>query len=112
MQMMDLARSLESAELNAESYNSNSINPVVAAINDANNNSKKGKGCWNCGNNRHPKSACPAKDSVCRKCNRKGHFDKCCRSSKGNHIAAIMNDSSEEDQNKTTASAVFTPSFI
>ena len=34
--------------------------------------------CGRCGNN-HEKDKCPAKDQVCSKCNKKGHYQKMCR---------------------------------
>ncbi|XP_069977729.1 uncharacterized protein [Penaeus vannamei] len=37
--------------------------------------------CFFCGLLRHPRSKCPARDAVCHKCQKKGHFSKVCRSS-------------------------------
>ena len=36
--------------------------------------------CFYCGNKRHPRKDCPAKDSVCFMCTKQGHFAKVCRS--------------------------------
>ena len=38
----------------------------------------KGK-CTRCLGNAHPRNLCPASDSVCRKCSKKGHWAKACR---------------------------------
>ena len=38
--------------------------------------------CFFCGNSNHPRSRCPARDAVCSKCERKGHFAKVCRGRK------------------------------
>ena len=36
--------------------------------------------CWNCGRRRHTSlQLCPAKDEICYRCNRKGHYGRCCR---------------------------------
>ena len=41
------------------------------------------KGCSRCGKHpAHDKAHCPAKDAICRKCNKKGHFQALCRSAK------------------------------
>ncbi|KAG7171970.1 Gag-Pol polyprotein-like 3, partial [Homarus americanus] len=36
--------------------------------------------CYFCGGVRHNRPQCPARDSTCHKCNKKGHFAKICRS--------------------------------
>ena len=36
------------------------------------------KSCSCCGQKQHPKDKCPAKDAVCRCCQRKGHFQAYC----------------------------------
>ena len=36
--------------------------------------------CFFCGNARHPRSKCPAREVTCNKCHKKGHFAKVCRS--------------------------------
>lgn len=108
--MIDLARSLESAEQNAESYLNNSPKEITAAAAAAavNHSYKREKGCWNCGNRKHPKSSCPAKDQTCHKCNKVGHYAKLCKS-RGNVSAAALE---EENPDKTAASALFTPFLL
>lgn len=46
-----------------------------------NNRSANIDHCWNCGQNKHPREQCPAKNSICHQCQRKGHYAKCCKSS-------------------------------
>ena len=41
--------------------------------------SDKGKKCQWCGRTPHARKHCPAKDALCRKCGRKGHFQLVCR---------------------------------
>ena len=36
------------------------------------------KRCWNCGNVRHSKAVCPARNAVCYNCSKTGHFAKFC----------------------------------
>ena len=94
---LDQARSLDSAQKNVECYSHNN-NPsqftVAISSHDemfeqhpmhVNQISKDPSKCWNCGNNRHPRSNCPARDAQCNKCNRKGHFSSLCRSSNNNN---------------------------
>ena len=50
--------------------------------------STKKDACYFCGNNRHPRSNCPARDSECRNCSRKGHWAKVCKSSSTNALGA------------------------
>ena len=38
--------------------------------------------CCFCGNCCHPRLKCPARDAVCNKCGRQGHFSKVCKSPK------------------------------
>lgn len=40
------------------------------------------KPCGWCGRNRHSRASCPAKDAVCRKCDKRGHFEVVCRSTR------------------------------
>ena len=34
--------------------------------------------CMYCGNKKHPRKFCPAKDVICFNCLKKGHFSKVC----------------------------------
>ena len=51
---------------------------------------QKNSKCFLCGNNRHPRIVCSARESLCSKCGKKGHFAKVCRSSTS---AAVTTDS-------------------
>ena len=42
------------------------------------------------GNNRHPRSACPAQETVCHKCQKQGYFAKVCKSNRS--LAATKSD--------------------
>ena len=36
--------------------------------------------CYFCGYKKHPRLKCPAKEAICKKCSKVGHFAKVCRS--------------------------------
>ena len=38
----------------------------------------RGRQCTRCGKGQHPKEKCPAKDAVCHRCEKKGHYSKQC----------------------------------
>lgn len=102
------ARALEQAQNQSASYENN----IVAAAPDqedirlaatqrkqqktgnSNNTGHDNKSsqikehCYFCGNARHARSICPAKDSECRNCKKKGHWSKVCRSSAPNTLGA------------------------
>ncbi|KAK8385250.1 hypothetical protein O3P69_012221 [Scylla paramamosain] len=48
--------------------------------------------CWNCGTSHAPdRASCLAREAVCVACRKKGHFKRCCRSSKRPHGTASAN---------------------
>lgn len=89
--MFDQARALDSAMRSSESYSA--PQPVTAAAPEvATQDPNQGDSaqsdptiaatdlkCFFCGNPKHPRSKCPARDAVCNKCHKKGHFAKVCR---------------------------------
>ena len=44
-------------------------------------NSQSQGTCTRCGKSPHDRQSCPARDAVCRKCSKRGHFQAVCRSS-------------------------------
>nr|XP_045588770.1 uncharacterized protein LOC123750711 [Procambarus clarkii] len=44
--------------------------------------------CFLCDHTRHPHSRCPAREAVCMKCKKKGHYAKVCRSLKQTNSAS------------------------
>ena len=92
------ARQLEIAQKNASSY----VNPsYVACISNPSNscspsvtNSSEllsavpNTTCFFCGRTRHSRINCPARNAICKKCGKKGHFQSVCRSSQHTHFSA------------------------
>ena len=89
--MFDQARSLESAMKSSESYAvPNTLINAAVPPESANLVEKQETNtlvasteitsprCYFCGNNKHPRSKCPARDATCAKCQKKGHFAKVC----------------------------------
>ncbi|XP_076052783.1 uncharacterized protein LOC143032198 [Oratosquilla oratoria] len=75
--------------------------PVAAAV---------GAKCFFCGLSWHPYSRCPAHETVCHKCQRKGHFTKVCRA-KPSTTASAHTDFSNYATLATITSAA-TPSSL
>ena len=81
----DTARSLEMAEKQNMTFTPG--NYTAAAVDDGcdgenTSAASQSKKCYFCGNNRHPRIKCPAKDVICNNCEKKGHFAKVCLSKK------------------------------
>ncbi len=56
-----------------------------------------GKSCGFCGRGSHDRDKCPAKDIVCHKCKKTGHFwDKCRQKDSGKKVAGLDSGKSEE----------------
>ena len=108
-QVFTLARTLELAQRNAESYHSQSL-PIAASATDGcgwvggtsaeslsatkprfkQNNTTTRQKCWFCGASRHPRKDCPAREDTCRKCGKVGHWAKMCNSSSETSSALVM----------------------
>ena len=48
--------------------------------------------CYYCGRQNHPRKDCPASESVCRKCNRRGHYQVVCKSKSVREISEYSED--------------------
>ena len=94
--MFDQARSLESAMKSSESYAvPNTLANAVVEGQEANTlasaaTETTSPSCYFCGNNRHPRSKCPAKDASCAKCQKKGHYAKVFQSKAASKVSAAM----------------------
>ena len=62
------------------------------------NNTNNSKQCYKCGNqyNQNHLQYCPAKDKVCSKCAKRGHFAKVCRSTNVNYLGNRQDKQQEE----------------
>ena len=101
--MVKQARALDSAQKNAENYSSpvpqvnamvDEIPPETVLLNAISSHNQKlntpktstsktnytSQKCWYCGNKRHRRFNCPAKDTYCPKCGIKGHYGEVCLS--------------------------------
>ncbi|XP_041366947.1 uncharacterized protein LOC121381668 [Gigantopelta aegis] len=96
----DQAKSLDLAQTNSEAYTLSSGNsaatittPPPNSINNEDQHTSEEtehyahaatyKRCYFCGGSVHNRRMCPAREALCNKCNKKGHFAKVCKS-KGN----------------------------
>ncbi|XP_047518905.1 uncharacterized protein LOC125058798 [Pieris napi] len=93
-QAYNQALSLETAEINSQSFHTVSLNAVEEepklvctksqTVHDETcssvNNPRRRK-CFFCGGQIHPRKNCPAFEKSCQLCNKKGHFATVCRSS-------------------------------
>ena len=82
--MFDQARALDSAQRNCESYSDVASPRVISAACDQESAetviaAAVVSKCFFCALRRHPRSKCPAREAVCHKCQKKGHFAKVCR---------------------------------
>lgn len=88
---VQLARSLDTAQRNAEGYSSpvtpGNVSAAPALTSEASINTtdtvavaSQSQACFFCGGKRHPRYRCPARVSVCRKCGKTGHYASVCRS--------------------------------
>ena len=48
--------------------------------------------CGRCGGKPHERNECPAKDSICNSCKRKGHWKKCCKTKNVSEIQSSQDD--------------------
>ena len=113
--MFDQARALEAAARSCESYN-NGLSFSNAAMSDAKSfqppvpcedlsnpdanphfsaavpqhTARPVSSCFFCGNKRHLRSRCPARNATCLKCNKKGHFAKVCRGNNATVTTSAM----------------------
>ena len=92
------ARTLDLAQRNAESYNTNTTFSQASSVTSEGNSSgntqvsafkpnKHSQKCWFCGGKRHPRTQCPARDDTCSSCGKVGHWKKCCNSKSENSAA-------------------------
>ena len=121
--MFDQARALDSAQKNSEVYCSLPSQSVSAATPDSSHNSNReitvelpalavavGTKCFFCSLPRHPRVKCPAREAICHKCQKKGHFAKACPS-KPSTTASLSTDSDNHATLATLTSAA-TPSSL
>ncbi|KRX92949.1 hypothetical protein T4E_7540 [Trichinella pseudospiralis] len=98
----ELASVLDAALRSSENYNENRslLETVAAAANDENNDrlsespgvvaATRNPRCFFCGRSKHPRFQCPAREAICNKCGKKGHYAKVCRSSVSSSTTASL----------------------
>ena len=97
------ARTLEQAQKQSASYDNSIVlgieqqdiknqSTIAATLNkdkDLRKITETKEQCYFCGNARHQRINCPAREAQCRKCKKKGHWAKVCKS----QISAGITDS-------------------
>ncbi|KAK3880809.1 hypothetical protein Pcinc_014730 [Petrolisthes cinctipes] len=119
---VDQARALDSAQKNSDLYSATQPSrvlsaatqdtvgevyvespPIVAVV--------KGK-CFFCGNSRHPRARCPARESICHKCQKKGHFAKVCRATSTTTTASAATTVSDDRVTLASVTSAATPGVL
>ncbi|XP_072401065.1 uncharacterized protein [Diabrotica undecimpunctata] len=125
----NIAISMEMAELNSQVYSNrhstlsalpgnyqfesqssstNSECVTVTAATNSTNSSRSGHKCFFCGGPIHSRKNCPARESICKYCNKKGHFAKVCRSKSTSASANVF----EGYENCTACIIAATPASL
>lgn len=101
-EVVDICRSFETANKDSQSLE-NKI-PIERIRNPATTNQDRSYNtqakCGRCGYGPHKNSSCPAKNTVCKKCGKIGHWEKVCRSKESN-IQEIEAEEIEPQQLRT-----------
>ena len=100
--MFDQARAMRSSESYSvpQPVNTATSAPEMATQNSTQADSAQSNStlaatdpkCSFCGNSKHPHSKCLARDAICNKCQKRGHFAKVCRGevSKSSEVSATL----------------------
>jgi len=103
-QIVKTALTMELAIADAQNISSSNAPsmPALAAT------SKK-RSCFWCGGAIHSKATCPARNSTCRNCEKKGHWATVCHSKKANKesIAAVTEENVSSDGGNSNCAALF-----
>ncbi|XP_064469689.1 uncharacterized protein LOC135384417 [Ornithodoros turicata] len=103
-----IGRQVEEAIRESALLSSRVHSSQVAAIRKNDSTPVKTK-CFRCGSAKHKANnpSCPAKDKICRKCRKKGHFESVCRSSTKQRKMVRELDASVFAVTSATPSAIF-----
>ena len=87
-QAVDMAKAMEAAKHDIKQFQDQGTS--IQAIQSHPSQSRGGatpqmKPCSHCGRTNHLPSQCYLKDAVCRRCQKKGHIGKICRSTRSSH---------------------------
>ena len=96
------ARTFESAQKDSKTYLPSATNASATTddnfeVNAVNAKAKLNELCYFCGNKRHARPKCPARDAICRNCQKQEHFAKVCLSSKNQQNNLIIASSAASD---------------
>ncbi|GFV22570.1 putative retrovirus-related pol polyprotein from transposon opus [Trichonephila clavipes] len=62
----------------------------TVATSAASSSSSRSQKCFFCGNDLHSRTLCPATDVTCRKCGKKGHYQRVCKSRPGRNSSNVV----------------------
>ena len=104
---VDIARTFEATQSQLLQFNRPTESSVDFVRNPRNQNrpkysdsqSFKGKNCNFCGGEIHPRPQCPARESICNKCKKRGHWGKVCLSSNSRYRSQSRNRSHSQSLN-------------
>ena len=109
------ARALELAQIDSRLYSTSEDSPSSIAVTRISASApprpvRNTSSCRYCGCSSHPRSKCPARNSSCRSCQKRGHFSRVCLSTPlSAHVTEDCSDYSPEAESSTEIAAALSP---
>ena len=114
--VVDICRSSEYAKKDSSTLESSKVSKVtsyqkqkrenVKEKMDNSSNFTKSESCFHCNRKWHPRKYCPAIDSICNKCNKKGHWAIACKNRNAKQVVDQETDEEANDESDTNGGSV------
>ncbi|GFX36673.1 putative retrovirus-related pol polyprotein from transposon opus [Trichonephila clavipes] len=75
---------VQSAAMKTENFSEETVATSAAS------SFSRSQKCFFCGNDLHSRTLCPARDVTCRKCGKKGHYQRVCKSRPGRNSSNVV----------------------
>lgn len=92
---VDGATAANVAKISSRSRNQNYKNTPYSKDNK-HSDMRKEDTCKFCGHDNHPRQKCPARNSTCHKCNKRGHYGRVCLSKSASKVKEVTHEDTDD----------------